>query len=488
MIWHLLVLQVALVTIAKGECNLSELEYASDIKSNGEGSILLIGKPNTVCFEYAKREFASRGCQVSIKELNSQELAYYQECYPNEKVNGMEMHSFVYVGQDMVGNGHRVASTWTNEKIQSACPKKSNEESCNSEPLLSVGKDIQATLSGAKSGIYLWGWRGCPCVATARRRFQQNEVCYQEDTWDTQNDPRMDYFQKCTDATVQDHSFIFVWDGSKMKFIGNGFIFGQTMNDDQFSKLVSTSQAKTTCEIPGIEGAAKNLFDEPLEKCSSTGKAAGSSQMTGKCDELDGGVHSLCVNELPADFSSETGQSPWSAQKKGEPWCVCIGAWSMYQAKGRNVGANCNAIPDFVFQKKYINNWSTWNGNELNDQIVDGINELYNQCKKDASASQLSALRTHYCNVAKEYKGKEKDFSTTPEFKDACEGGEHALSAYLAKSIDVVHPFNVITLGVFIVGFVYFAVRCLKNRCVQKGYKEIHETEESYSTFVSVKN
>merc|ERR1719320_1330264 len=204
------------------------------------------------------------------------------------------------------------------------------------------------------------------------------------------------------------------------------------MDDETFNQLVSTSKAKTSCELPGIEGKALNLFNEPLQTCSSTGKAAGSAQADGKCDELGGGVHSLCVDKLPPDFSSETGQSPWSEEEQGKPWCVCIGAWSLYQSKGlgHQVKANCNAIPDFVFQNKYIQNWSTWNGNELDDQIVDGINALYTQCSSEASESQLSALKTNYCNIVKQYKGKSKEFQSTSQFNDAgCEGGIAVASA-----------------------------------------------------------
>ena len=49
----------------------------------------------------------------------------------------------------------------------------------------------------------------------------------------------------------------------------------------------------------------------------------------------------------------------------------------MYQAEGEEVAAKCAAVPSFVFGEDYIQNWSTWNGVELDDQIVDGINALY---------------------------------------------------------------------------------------------------------------
>jgi len=490
-----LILHIAFLALVRGEPGcVNSLAHASEIHKNPEKSVLLIGKSRTVCFEYAKKEFEDRGCQVKILELNSMELNEYQKCFPNELIGGMEMHSFIFVGQEMVGNGHEKAETWNKPKLQSACPQKSNDEECKSGELAKIGKSVQAALSSAKSGIYLWGWAGCPCVATATSRFTENKVCFKAETWDSPSDKRMAYFHKCTEATHSDHSFIFVWDGTKMKFQGNGFRFDeQEMSSDAFNKLVTTSKAKTSCERPGMEGAALNLYDEPLQKCSHPGHTgnAGSSQNNGKCDELGGGVHSLCVNELPPDFSSETGQSAWSSEKQGQPWCVCIGAWSMYQAKRHNVGANCNAIPDFVFKEEYIGKWSTWNGNELQDQIIDGINELYKQCKSDASSSQLTALKKHYCNIAEKYKGKTKQFGATDQFKDAgCKGAQVSLGTSLVNEIDEVqsNPLKMIVLGgILFVGVVYIASRCFKS-ILQKDYEELHGLEEeSYSTFVSIK-
>lgn len=162
-----------------------------------------------------------------------------------------------------------------------------------------------------------------------------------------------------------------------------------------------------------------NIYGEALVTCDKTGGAAGSSQSDGKCDEKDGGIHSLCVSSLPGDFSETTGQGDWTESEKGKPWCVCIGAWSLYHAKGKDVKAHCDAIPDFVLGPDYINNWSTWNGNELDDQIIDGINDLYDQCAKGQSGSKLEFLKKKYCSIASTYKGKEKQFATTDEFKNA---------------------------------------------------------------------
>lgn len=162
-----------------------------------------------------------------------------------------------------------------------------------------------------------------------------------------------------------------------------------------------------------------NIYGQALQTCDPSGAAAGSSQSDGKCDEKAGGVHSLCVSSLPGDFAGQTGQGSWTEDEEGKPWCVCIGAWSLYTAKGNEVKAHCEAIPNFVLGKDYIDNWSTWNGNELDDQIVDGINGLYAQCATGKSGAALAALNKLYCSVATEYHGKQKSFASTPQYTAA---------------------------------------------------------------------
>mmetsp|Transcript_156284 Transcript_156284/g.291602 ORF Transcript_156284/g.291602 Transcript_156284/m.291602 type:complete len:229 (+) Transcript_156284:22-708(+) len=164
----------------------------------------------------------------------------------------------------------------------------------------------------------------------------------------------------------------------------------------------------------------ENLYGQPLIECDPSGYAAGSSNAYGQCDEKTGGIHSLCVSDLPADFSEVTGQGTWTEDEAGKPWCVCIGAWSLYKAEGHTALAHCAAIPSFVLDKDYIDNWSTWNGNELDDQIVDGITELYDQCSAQAQDDiQLANFKSYYCRIATQYVGKTKSFSETPEYTAA---------------------------------------------------------------------
>mmetsp|Transcript_4486 Transcript_4486/g.8055 ORF Transcript_4486/g.8055 Transcript_4486/m.8055 type:complete len:178 (+) Transcript_4486:2-535(+) len=127
------------------------------------------------------------------------------------------------------------------------------------------------------------------------------------------------------------------------------------------------------------------------------------------------GVHSLCVSELPANFSETTGQGNWTRSEATKPGCVSIGAWSLYIAKGSTTQAHCEAIPGFVFSEYYVLRGSTWEG-ETRDQIANGINELYSQCSKGKEGSKLAALKSNYCKVTRPHSYA---YSRTDQWKEA---------------------------------------------------------------------
>ena len=45
---------------------------------------------------------------------------------------------------------------------------------------------------------------------------------------------------------------------------------------------------------------------------------------------------------------------------------------------------NYEAIPSTALDKNYIKNWSKWNDVTINNQIHDGLDELYKQCSARA--------------------------------------------------------------------------------------------------------
>lgn len=141
----------------------------------------------------------------------------------------------------------------------------------------------------------------------------------------------------------------------------------------------------------GFETGKLNIYGEPLQQCR-TGTSPGSWLSDGTCSELGGGVHQICfqVTSETSDFSEQTGQSNWSEGRVNNNHCMCLGAWALYKAKGLGTGEElvCDAIPDTALETSYINNWNTWNGNELDDQILDGIKALYYQCSRQATSEQ----------------------------------------------------------------------------------------------------
>ena len=153
-----------------------------------------------------------------------------------------------------------------------------------------------------------------------------------------------------------------------------------------------------------------NIYGEPLVPCREPGSndSRGSWNDQGFCDETGGGVHQIClsVDKVPK-FSESTGQGPWSEGRRGRNHCMCLGAWALYKAKQENGDIpktynelQCESIMDDALDSSYVNNWNTWNGNELPDQIVHGVNKLKEQCYQNAKTeSQKEYLLELYDNL-----------------------------------------------------------------------------------------
>ena len=77
-------------------------------------------------------------------------------------------------------------------------------------------------------------------------------------------------------------------------------------------------------------------------------------------------------------------------------------AWALYKKKGKGTGSElvCDAIPEMALSKNYIENWNTWNGNELPDQIKEGVDSLVEQCYREHPSEYLKdsydKLRENY--------------------------------------------------------------------------------------------
>ena len=90
---------------------------------------------------------------------------------------------------------------------------------------------------------------------------------------------------------------------------------------------------------------------------------------------------------------------------------MCLGAWSLYKAKQNknkikktNNELICESIPEMSLSDKYVNKWNRWNGNELPNQIVDGVNSLYEQCYEKGNYKQKKYLNNKYIDLTKNKK------------------------------------------------------------------------------------
>ena len=155
-----------------------------------------------------------------------------------------------------------------------------------------------------------------------------------------------------------------------------------------------------------------NIYNEPLQSCSTGNMSNGSWDNKGKCSEIDGGVHQICIKNISKNapnFSKNTGQSNWSNLRNDNNHCVCLGAWSLYNSKNKefrnNNVLNCDAIPNNSLSKRYVSKfsegWNKWNGLEINDQIKDGIDSLMKNCHK-GNINKKNNLIKNFCKLASE--------------------------------------------------------------------------------------
>ena len=169
--------------------------------------------------------------------------------------------------------------------------------------------------------------------------------------------------------------------------------------------FLSKSQTDTFTEL-------LNIYDETLIPCGTTNMSSGSWDSEGKCSELGGGVHQICIENISKktpNFSQKTGQSNWSDQRGNNNHCVCLGAWSLYQRKNpqsrQDKVLKCEAIPKVALTTQYVSKfgqgWNKWNGLELPDQIKDGVESLVENCYTEKE-EKSQKLQKNYCDFARE--------------------------------------------------------------------------------------
>lgn len=138
-----------------------------------------------------------------------------------------------------------------------------------------------------------------------------------------------------------------------------------------------------------------NVYSEDMQHCGPN--HAGGCTYT----SYDAGAHQVCVRKLPHGFSSDTGQGPWSDDYQGQPWCICIWAYSNYILQKKDLKLKCNSIPSKVLEEQYsldkfkqCGSMSSTEGCGAED-IRRSIQSLCNQCNHQAtSLKQKNALKT----------------------------------------------------------------------------------------------
>lgn len=157
-----------------------------------------------------------------------------------------------------------------------------------------------------------------------------------------------------------------------------------------------------------------NIYNQPIESCRKPGMNNGSWDSDGKCSEIGGGVHQICIKNISQNtpnFSKNTGQSDWSDNRGTDNHCVCLGAWSLYnnQQNTNNNVLKCEAIPKISLSDNYVSKfsqgWNKWNGLEIDNQIKDGVEALVRNCYyHNDDLDKKNNLKKNYCNFARDNK------------------------------------------------------------------------------------
>jgi hypothetical protein len=145
--------------------------------------------------------------------------------------------------------------------------------------------------------------------------------------------------------------------------------------------------------------AETNVFGKQMQDCG-TDHASGCTYAA-----YDAGAHQVCVTQLPHGFSSVTGQGPWSDEFEGQPWCICIWAYSNYILQNKDLPLKCESIPAKVLEEQYsldkfkqCGSMSSTEGCGAED-IRRSIQSLCQQCDGQADGADSKATLKSKCDA-----------------------------------------------------------------------------------------
>mmetsp|Transcript_100203 Transcript_100203/g.269140 ORF Transcript_100203/g.269140 Transcript_100203/m.269140 type:complete len:485 (+) Transcript_100203:3-1457(+) len=350
----------------------------------GLASLMSAGCPEGSCYSMVELDipFSFSSCASSQSEACTA-WKWLHCAFPDDSSSGAVMHSYFFVGGSFEGNGFAFAEKDVAGLLKSAgadvvagdlCAKKFPQAATVANGLWE---------RGASKGIVLFGWDGCPCTAIAQSRFAAASLCFEQLTWQNPSSELMDYLQ-CREGDPTHHSFVYIRDAAGVwKFRGSGFAFDAgAMSDKALEALAQEGSVARSC----LSEFSVNIYGETLSECrAASADSSGSWMWDGKCTETGGGVHQICMSQLPADFSVTTGQGPWSEDRANQRHCVCIGAWSLYMTREADPAWTtssawpfCDAVPMSALTAQCIAKWKEWNG--IPARIAVGATKILEKC------------------------------------------------------------------------------------------------------------
>jgi len=382
-------------------CGASPQLHGDDLESliSTTKGVLLVAVPEMRCTQAALNALQGKGIPYTMKEFSG-EFTYtkggssvwdWLHCkYPQDDQDGTTMHSYVFKDGAFLGQGFAAATVVESGRLGGG---RAEGQSC--EERFSEDADVVSKyMSNATNRVLLFGWINCPCVGIAQSRFAADSVCYVGRQWANPGSSLMAYLQ-CKESDDTSHSFIYfrksTAENSDWVFEGNGFAFeDKAMTSSELSAKVQASGAATSCKRANVK---TNLYGTQLEECRVGNDDMGSWMDDGTCSEQTGGIHQICIESLPADFSSETHQTAWSKERAGQRHCVCVGAWSLYMTDAekhkegaQNIMPHCRSIPETVLTAEYLGHWKDWNGYPAS--VLNGIGELVERCLGQAQTDK----------------------------------------------------------------------------------------------------
>jgi len=319
------------------DCNsmLSAERIAEFDKMIADTPLLLLGISNARCTYAAEKRFRRLQYCFEKVALTDEEWSYFKCKHPDEIVNGAQMHSYVYIGGNFLGNGFKfldpaeyqapftLYNTDSLKQMATGANVQTCVETCESYMPAADREELEQAI--ATQPVVLYGWNGCPCTNIARKRFMAKGLCFLENVWSDPQDQRQQYLN----CKYGDQHHSFVWIGGK--FIGNGFdLADDKMSQPDLESAVNAAGGVYACQKEGDN----NLWGEPLKPCTqeNDGTTTGWTR-SGSCvwEPSDSGYHQVCVTMSQKFLESSAkydANDLSSVVSEGGHWCICAWAWA----------------------------------------------------------------------------------------------------------------------------------------------------------------